>query len=98
MAERYVQIILKYLAEQEGKGVKPKHLARQIGITDEEYGAFRVSVKALRDAGRVIMGAGDAMTLPAMSNRVTGTFRANRKGFGFVIPDSPNAHGDLFIS
>ncbi|MCY2928572.1 MAG: ribonuclease R [Planctomycetota bacterium] len=98
MAERYVQIILKYLAEQEGKGVKPKHLARQIGVTDEEYGAFRESVKALRDAGRVVMGAGDSMTLPAMSNRVTGTFRANRKGFGFVIPDSPNSHGDLFIS
>ncbi|MEI7836595.1 MAG: VacB/RNase II family 3'-5' exoribonuclease, partial [Planctomycetota bacterium] len=98
MPERYVQTILKYLAEQEGQGVKPKHLARQVGISDEEYGAFRESVKALRDAGRVIMGAGDAMTLPAMASRVVGRFRANRKGFGFVIPDSPNSHGDLFIS
>ena len=77
MPERYVQTILKYLAEQEGKGVKPKHLARQIGVTDEEYGAFRESVKALRDAGRVVMGAGDAMTLPAMSSRVVATVRGS---------------------
>lgn len=31
-------------------------------------------------------------------NEVVGTYRQNRKGFGFVIPTDPNAGEDLFIS
>ena len=97
MPERYVETILKYLADQAGRPVKPRQLARQLGVADEEYGAFRQAVKRLGDVGRIVLGSGEALTLPAMTSRVTGTFRANRKGFGFVVPDSPNTHGDLFI-
>jgi ribonuclease R len=32
-----------------------------------------------------------------MAGTITGTFRANPRGFGFVTPLEPNAHGDLFI-
>ena len=92
-----METILKSLAAQTGGPLKPRQLARQLGVADEEYGAFREAVKRLRDAGRIVLGAGDALTLPAMTGRVVGTFRANRKGFGFVVPDSPNAHGDLYI-
>ena len=37
------------------------------------------------------------LMLPEMPGRVVGFFRQNPKGFGFVVPESPNAHGDLFI-
>jgi len=32
-----------------------------------------------------------------MSGRIIGKFRANPKGFGFVVPLEANSHGDLFI-
>ncbi len=97
MPERYTQAIMKYLAEKGDASLKPHQLARQLGIGDENYQAFREAIKQLRDEGRVVLGSGSALTLPAMGEEVVGFFRQNPRGFGFVIPDNPNAHGDLFI-
>ena len=97
MPERYAEAIIKYLSSREYQPLKPRQLARQLGVSDQEYGTFREAVKLLRDAGRIVLGAKNALTLPEMSNRVIGAFRANPRGFGFVIPETPNAHGDLYI-
>jgi ribonuclease R len=97
MPERYVSAILKYLSEREYRPLKPRQLARQMGVSSEDYGTFREAVKRLRDAGRVVMGSGNALTLPQMSAKVVGFFRANPRGFGFVVPETPNAHGDLYV-
>ncbi len=55
----------------------------------------------MRSPGRVVWDASAPgarlIRLPALGNRVIGTFRQTSRGFGFVIPDEPNAHGDLFI-
>ncbi len=97
MPERYKDAIIKYLSKRQGQPLKPRQLARQMGLADEQYGTFRQAVKHLAKQGRVVMGAGNALTLPDMAAKITGIYRANPKGFGFVIPDQPNAHGDLFI-
>ena len=88
MPERYAQAILKYLADREYQPLSPRQLARSMGVHDEHYGTFREAVKRLRDAGRVLMGTTNALTLPEIASKVV---------FGFVTPESPNAHGDLFI-
>ncbi len=98
MPERYKEVILKHLSQREDQPpLKPRQLARRIGIPDEDYGTFREAVKELRDSGRIVLGSRNALTLPEMGDRITGRFRPNPKGFGFVIPEEPNAHGDLFI-
>ena len=97
MPEKYVHAILKYLSSRDYQPLKPRQLARQMGVAEEDYGSFREAVKLLRDSGRVVRGARDALTLPEMAARVVGTFRLNPRGFGFVVPETPNAHGDLFI-
>ncbi len=97
MPERYVEAILKYLSERDYQPLKPRQLARQMGVSDEEYGSFRDAIKRLRDSGRIVLGAKDALTLPQIANRVTGHYTANPRGFGFVVPETPNSHGDLFI-
>ena len=97
MPERYIEAIIKFLSDREYHPLKPRQIARQMGIADQQFGAFREAVKRLRDSGRIVMGASDALTLPAMASRVRGVFRANQRGFGFILPDEPNAHGDLFI-
>ncbi|RPI63575.1 MAG: ribonuclease R, partial [Planctomycetaceae bacterium] len=58
---------------------------------------FRQAVKQLHDGGRVVMGSKDALTLPDMPGKVTGIYRANPRGFGFIVPQDANSHGDLFI-
>lgn len=97
MPERYVEAILKYVADRQYHPLKPRRLARQMGIAEADYSAFREAVKRLRDAGRVVLGARNALMLPEMSSRVVGFYQANRRGFGFVVPEEANAHGDLFI-
>jgi ribonuclease R len=96
-SERLAGRILKFVASAEYRPQQERALARAMGIADDEYGDFHDAVKALMKSGRVIMGATQALTLPEPGGRVFGTFRANPRGFGFVIPDAADAHGDLYI-
>ena len=95
--ERFADRIVRHLARQGYQPQKIRKLARAMGIADEEYGNFRDAVKALMATGRIVMGSASALTLPDPARRVVGRFRSNPRGFGFVIPDTPNSHGDLFI-
>ncbi len=97
MPEGYSQAILKYMADKEYQPLKEKQLARIMGVAENDFGTFRDAIKRLHDAGRVIMGAGSSLNLPAMPARVVGVYRRNPKGFGFVSTDTPYAQGDLFI-
>jgi ribonuclease R len=97
MPERYADAILKYVSSREYQPLKPRQLARQMNIADEDYGTFRQAVKQLHDSGRIVLGAKDAITLPDIGARVVGFFRANPRGFGFITPEQANAHGDLFV-
>ena len=97
MPQRYIEAIVKYLSGRDYQPLKPQQLARQMGIVAEDYGSFREAVKILRDNGRIVLGSKNALMLPEISSRMTGFFRANPRGFGFVIPETPNSHGDLFI-
>ena len=52
-------------------------------------------------AGRVVAGAGGAIVLPGQwasrNDDFVGTYRHNRRGFGFVVPTDPTSREDLFI-
>ena len=77
--------------------MKLSGLAKSLGVTEADYPEFRAAFKELRQTGRVVTGGKNLVTLPAMPGRVNGTFRANARGFGFVIPFEPTSNGDLFI-
>ncbi|MEN6574865.1 MAG: ribonuclease R [Phycisphaerales bacterium] len=97
MPQIYKDRILKFLKRQEYQPLKLAQLARALGVAEDAYTEFQTAFEDLRRAGRVVLGSGNTVTLPAMAAQVVGTFRANAKGFGFVCPLEPNAHGDLFI-
>ncbi|MGC9454928.1 MAG: ribonuclease R [Phycisphaerae bacterium] len=97
MTQRYIDAILKYLSDKHYQPLKPRQLARKMGVSEEEYGTFREAVKVLRDSGRVVLGAKNALMLPEPSGTIVGFFSAHPRGFGFVAPETPNSHGDLFI-
>ncbi len=97
MQERYLEAIVKHLSEKEYQPLKARQLAHRLGVPEPEYGAFREAVKRLMAEGRVVSGPKNALALPPIGERVVGVYRGNPRGFGFVIPDELNAHGDLFI-
>jgi len=97
MPRVYKERILKLLKHAEYQPLKLAQLARALGVADDAYQEFKQAFDELRAAGHVVLGAGNAITLPAMGGQVVGRFRANPKGFGFITPLEPNAHGDLFV-
>jgi len=97
MPKRFSERILQFLSDPDYEPMKARKLARALGIADAEHGDFHDAVDALRRVGRVVLGTSNAVMLPHTPGQVVGTYRANPRGFGFVVPDEPTEHGDLFI-
>ena len=66
-------------------------------IAEDELGDFHAACKALTRTGRVVLGSKSVLTLPEPTGKIIGVYRGNPRGFGFVIPDTPNTHGDLYV-
>ncbi len=97
MAQVYKDRIIKLLKKDDYKPLKLPQLAKSLGVSDENFEQFKEDFDQLRQAGHVIIGAKNLVTLPSLSGQIVGTFRSNPRGFGFVIPQQANTHGDLFI-
>ncbi|MFB0525347.1 MAG: ribonuclease R [Phycisphaerae bacterium] len=97
MSEIFKKRIIKLLKHTDYEPLKLSQLAKALGVSSEDYPQFKAAFGQLRQAGHVVIGAGNLITLPSLAGQVVGTFRANPKGFGFVTPLEPNSHGDLFI-
>src|SRR4029079_16288278 len=96
MPEELESRILSHLKSEQYRPKDPQTLARELNV---EHGTFRSALRELMHEGRVVMGAGGTVLLPSFQprNEFTGTYRHNRRGFGFVIPTDPTAHEDLYI-
>ena len=97
MAEIFKERIIKLLKHSDYAPVKLGQLAKALGVSSEDYPEFKSAFDQLRQAGHVMIGARNLVSLPSLAGQIVGTFRANPRGFGFVIPRQANSHGDLFI-
>ncbi len=100
MAEEIRSRILEHVKSEDYRPVKPRGLAREMDVTEDQYPAFRHALRELMNEGRVTLGMGSAVILPAQQSKTdgfVGTYRHNRRGFGFVIPTELGDHEDLFI-
>jgi len=88
---------LRHLGGKDYRPQRVRTLAQSMGINKGQYHTFRSAVKELMKAGRVVRGAGNNIMLPDAASTLIGTFRGNPRGFGFVVPESPADHEDLFI-
>jgi len=89
--------ITRFIEGSGDKPVRPRKLARLMGISEADYGDFRTAYKDLREAGRVVLGARGALAPLAAPVEMHGRFRAHPRGFGFVTPDDPTFAADLFV-
>ena len=97
MPEIFKRKIIKLLKHADYTPLKLAQLARALGVSSEDYPQFKSAFEELRRVGHVVIGERNLVSLPSLSGRIIGTFRANPKGFGFVTPLEPSSHGDLFI-
>jgi len=97
MAEVFKRKIIGLLKDADYEPLKLSQLAKTLGVRPEDYPQFKQAFDQLRQAGHVVIGAGNVVTVPAMAGQIVGRFRGNARGFGFVIPLEAHAHADLFI-
>jgi exoribonuclease R len=101
MVEQIKIQILSRIKSEQYRPQKPRRLAKELQLhTDESYGAFRDALRELMHEGRVVVGQGGVVVMPTertSRDEFTGTYRHNKRGFGFVVPLDPSAHEDLFI-
>ncbi len=97
MPEIFKNQIIKLLKHTDYEPLKLSQLAKTLDVSSEDYPEFKEAFDQLRNAGHVVVGARNLVSLPALAGQIVGTFRANPRGFGFIVPLEPNSHGDLFI-
>lgn len=78
--------IITTVTEQGYQPLKPKALARKIGLSLEQYPDFKKAVRKLVKEGRLELAQNSTIRPSGSTNTVAGVFRKTSGGFGFVRP------------
>ena len=101
MSEQLQKKIIEHLESAGYRPLQPRAIARNLELhQDQQYHAFRDALRELMHAGRVVLGARGAVMLPGERSQeglILGSYRHNKRGFGFVVPTDPSGHEDLYI-
>jgi len=82
----YENQILAALQRKGYSPLKPKALARALGIPTPEYREFKRALKKLLTAGQIELGRNDTVRLAPAAGSIVGTFRRTSTGTGYVRP------------
>ncbi|MCE9545333.1 MAG: ribonuclease R [Planctomycetia bacterium] len=95
--------LLELLAQSSYRPVKPRKIAKQLHLSEEQLQRLKRIIKRLVKQGRVSYGENHAVGLATARdiNRITGVFRRVADGYGFVrptgTPRSAERSEDIFI-
>ena len=85
MAELSEQIVA-HLRRKGYKPLKPRELAKKLGVSTPQYPEFRRALRELIRDGRIEIGKNQTIRQTAAHGTLTGTFRRASTGTGFVRP------------
>jgi ribonuclease R len=99
MALKYKRRLLEHLQHRTYTPRGLDELARDLGFEDE-VGDFGRALEQMEEDGLIEISQHGLVSLPSVGDQggeVTGIFKRNPKGFGFVRTDDPLHEGDLFV-
>ena len=94
------EILKNHILHLLQKDSTPRRLAQieqELGVGSNLKPAFRQAIDSLCADGSIILGPQNLVKLPAVSSEITGIFRANPRGYGFITPQQAGMEGDVFI-
>jgi ribonuclease R len=100
MALRFKRRLLHHLRHDDYTPKKVSDLAEELGIAEEERAEFQAAIDQFRDEGLVQVTQGGHVMLPSLADmgpEITGIFRKNMRGFGFVEPERAVREGSVFV-
>jgi ribonuclease R len=87
--------IVEYLRTEAGRPLKPRELAKALGIPQAEFGAFREQLERLEEEGVLYRVQRQRYAAPERINLQVGRIQTTRSGSGFLVPEE--AGPDVFI-
>ncbi len=78
--------ILAAISRRNYEPLKPKVLARKLGVPAAQYADFRRALRSLHRDGRIEMGKNHTVKPMPPHGTITGTYRRTSSGMGFVRP------------
>jgi ribonuclease R len=84
--------IVSVLARKSYQPLKPKALARKLGVPSSQYSEFRHALRSLVKKNRAEIGKNHTVRPIQPHGTVTGIFRRTGSGFGFVRPHAIDGH------
>ncbi len=97
MPERYIHQIMRLLTRRDYVPLRKQSLAKILHIPEEHDELFTKALNHLEKDGKIKTGSKKLISLPDLPKRVTGILQMTSKGYGFVIPESKYAQGDVYI-
>ena len=97
MSSKFKKRLLMHLTHQTYEPSTAEQLADDLRIGADDRTEFIDAVSAMAERGELTLGHGDLVSLPPIGKEIVGRFKKHPKGFGFIIPHDPTAHGDLFV-
>jgi ribonuclease R len=73
-------------------------LARRLRVSVDQRAAFRRLLGDLENQGKITRIRKDRYVLPQEADLVVGALQVNPQGFGYVVSESGNGRGDLYIA
>lgn len=89
--------ILSYMRQEAYKPMKIEELADLFEIKKKEMGSFYAVIDDLEMDGQIIKTRNSKYGLPDKMNLIVGRLQGHAKGFGFVMPDTPESE-DIYVS
>ncbi len=97
----FTEEIIKYVRNSATRPLRVRELAKEMGISDEEYRDFRKAVEGLMTEGRLISLKRGRLGLPEQVDLVIGRISITRSGTGFVgdenAPEGSSKAEDILI-
>lgn len=88
--------ILDFLATSGHRPLRARELARELGVRQEGYRAFRRLLSELERDGEIFRQRQGRYGLPERFEALPGRLQITRAGDGFVVPDEPGRE-DVFV-
>ncbi len=97
MPLRFINKLLDHLAHDGYRPTTVRNIVKDLRIEHDDRDVFDQTLCRAEEDGLVELGRDDCVRLPSLPSEITGTYRSNKRGFGFVKPAQRFREGDVYI-
>jgi ribonuclease R len=97
VAQPLDQRVLSFLGNDKYQPLNKTDLAKKLGVPIDERAGFRKLLTQLESAGKITRIRKDRYVLPREADLIVGTILINPQGFGYVVNESGDRQGDVYI-